>query len=242
MAKTRRPVAEERYPATEPKAEQLEREPQISYPFQFRTPTLTSSTEVLHLVAGSLIVMAVGLSLYGSGLEWITMLFKQPLVMLGSAVVFTVIFVSHELAHKAAARWFGLWAEFRLNLIGVAFTLMTIASPLVKIISPGTVVISGAISQRMLGATALAGPSVSMLFTGLFLALHLYVPVSSLTSALLRAATLSAWIALQNLIPFGMLDGAKILRWSKAVWAVSFAVSAMLLAAAIWSLPDYQQP
>jgi len=41
-------------------------------------------------------------------------------------------------------------------------------------------------------------------------------------------AWFNAWIAVFNLIPFGMFDGLKVFAWNKKVWALAFAVSAVL--------------
>jgi Zn-dependent protease len=44
-------------------------------------------------------------------------------------------------------------------------------------------------------------------------------------------ARINTWLALFNLIPFGPLDGAKILKWSKGIWLVSIAAAGGLFAA-----------
>jgi Zn-dependent protease len=41
-------------------------------------------------------------------------------------------------------------------------------------------------------------------------------------------AFFNAYVAVFNLIPFGILDGYKIFSWDKKVWALAFAVSAVL--------------
>ncbi|MEM2539439.1 MAG: hypothetical protein QXN85_03135, partial [Candidatus Bathyarchaeia archaeon] len=43
-------------------------------------------------------------------------------------------------------------------------------------------------------------------------------------------AMINAIVALFNLIPFGALDGAKILWWNKYFWTVTFLVSLVLVA------------
>ena len=36
-------------------------------------------------------------------------------------------------------------------------------------------------------------------------------------------ASFNAWIAMFNLLPFGVLDGQKIFDWNKVVWACTMA-------------------
>jgi len=172
--------------------------------------------------------MAVGLSMSGFGIRWIFKIIQNPMLMFGSAFLFMLIFISHELAHKASAKHFGMWAEFRLSLFGIALTIISIASPLIKIISPGAVMISGVADRKTVGKIAFAGPLINIL-----LAVSLYLMIfplhsDQLTFMLSRGAALSSWMAMFNLIPIGMLDGAKVMWWSKAAWAAGFGISLML--------------
>jgi Zn-dependent protease len=186
-----------------------------------------SYREVGHLLAGTLLVMAVGLSVlitpYGLFLNrgGIGLLFA-------SVLVFSSIFILHEIAHKAAAQYYGLWAEFRLSMLGAMITLLSIFSP-IKLISPGAVMVAGEADRRTLGRTALAGPLMNIVLSFLFLAWAF----SAHSRPARIGAIYSPWIALFNLIPFGILDGAKVLWWSKKVWAVSFFLSLTLTAVAM---------
>ena len=47
---------------------------------------------------------------------------------------------------------------------------------------------------------------------------------------------LNAFIALFNLIPFGVLDGRKIMEWKKPVWALMFLTSIAFFALAYFRL------
>ena len=46
--------------------------------------------------------------------------------------------------------------------------------------------------------------------------------------ALVLLAFFNGWFATFNLIPFGPLDGNKVLHWNKGYWAGAFALSAGL--------------
>ncbi|MEM3013050.1 MAG: AN1-type zinc finger domain-containing protein [Candidatus Bathyarchaeia archaeon] len=203
-------------------------QPTFQYPFKIKREGWISTTELAHLTIGALIVMAVGLAWDSVGLEWVFKIFSDPISTFISAAIFTFIFLSHELAHKAVAKQYGLWAEFRINPIGAAFTVMTIAVPLIKIISPGAVVIAGAANKKVIGVSALAGPLTSIGLTGVFL-FFAFLFHGSLNTLLLNSAALSIWIAVLNLVPFGIFDGAKVFWWNKAVWATSFTVAVVLM-------------
>jgi len=172
--------------------------------------------------------MAVGLSMTGFGLSWIFKIIQNPMFMFGSALIFMLIFISHELAHKMSAKYFGMWAEFRLNLFGIALTALSIISPLIKIISPGAVMISGVMDRRTVGKIAFAGPLTNIVLASFLYLMAFQIHISSLTLMFLQGAMLSAWMAAFNLIPIGMLDGAKVLWWSKPAWAAGFGISAAL--------------
>ena len=209
------------------KAEIPSRTP-IEYPFRVPKERWTSTTEVYHLAIGALTVMAVGLSMTGFGLSWVFRIIQNPASMFGSAIIFMLIFVSHELAHKASAKHFGMWAEFRLSLLGITLTALSIISPLIKIISPGAVMISGAADRRTIGKIAFAGPLINVILALLLYTAAFQIQNGSLGFMLLQGAALSAWMAAFNLIPVSMLDGAKVLWWSKPIWAVGFGISAAL--------------
>jgi len=200
----------------------------VDYPFRVERERWTSMTEVCHLTIGAVTVMAVGLSMGGFGFGWISRIAQNPTLMFGSAFLFMFIFISHELAHKASAKHFGMWAEFRLNLLGIVLTVISIASPLIKIISPGAVMISGVADRKTVGKIAFAGPLINMLFAVFLYAMIFPLPTGQLTFMLSRGAALSSWMAMFNLIPVGMLDGAKVKWWSRAVWAAGFGISVML--------------
>ncbi|RJS90902.1 hypothetical protein CW705_05015 [Candidatus Bathyarchaeota archaeon] len=207
---------------------ETQRPPPIEHQFPIKRERWTSKTEIYHLAVGAVIVMAVGLSMSGYGFSWLFRIIRNPSLMFGSSFIFMIVFLSHELAHKASAKHFGLWAEFRLSLLGAALTVLSILSPLIKIISPGAVMISGVADRKTVGKIAFAGPLTNIILAAFLylVALQIHVPLLSVIFS--WGAALSIWMATFNLIPIGIFDGAKVLWWNKIVWLTSFLISAAL--------------
>jgi Zn-dependent protease len=47
-------------------------------------------------------------------------------------------------------------------------------------------------------------------------------------SLFMVVALINAFLAVFNLIPFGIMDGLKVIRWNKLYWAISFTAAAAL--------------
>jgi len=168
-----------------------------------------SKTELGHLALGTGLVTAVGLSIYGSR-------FQMEYLM----IIFVSAFLLHELAHKFLAQFYKAWAEFRVFLFGAVITAVSIFLPF-KFIAPGAVFISGSISERRNGKISLVGPLTNIaLGTGFILAYF-----ASGHDLMIIGARFNGWIALFNLIPFMMLDGAKIFAWNKLAWILAMAAA-----------------
>ncbi|MCS7132806.1 MAG: hypothetical protein NZ918_03710 [Aigarchaeota archaeon] len=187
--------------------------------------------ELLHLAIGALLVILIGFSLIGYRLS------LPPWVLLSFIVGFAASFLFHELGHRAYARSYGLYARFKLDPLGALLTLLT-AIPMMpfKIIAPGAVVIYGVASLEVLGMTALVGPLVNLAISAVlnvsaFVVGQLpgFAAQSYLQYLLYRLGALNAFIAFFNLIPLGGLDGRKVLAWSPIKWAISFAVSLVMV-------------
>jgi Zn-dependent protease len=188
--------------------------------FEPRPATRTfwfSPTEIRHLTISALLVTAVGLM-------WFHLEFYGIEIIVGSALIFMMAFLLHEIAHKLMAQHYGLWAEFRLTLFGALLTLISIISPF-KIISPGAVMIAGYADKEIVGRTALAGPATNIVISIVSLIIYRF---SNLFVAYM-STTFNAWIAIINLIPFGILDGWKVFNWDKIIWFITFVTSIALI-------------
>lgn len=194
-------------------------EPRYFYPVPERRIVWFSIRELKELAFATILILLVGLSLK-EAFPFIGIPLTQAL-MLG--IIFTLSFLLHEIAHKFTAQGYGYWAEFRLFPTGVLLTGLSIFLP-IKFIAPGAVLVAGPIVIEGYGKTALAGPLVNIILGIIFCALH----VTGITP-FLWGALFNAYIALFNLIPFGIFDGEKVFRWSKIVWAISFAIALLML-------------
>jgi Zn-dependent protease len=188
-----------------------------------------SPTEIKHIVIGIVLVSGVGLSFFTARLlsDW--------LAVAAAVLFFTAGFIAHELTHKAMAQRYGMWAEFRLDMFGAILTAISAVSPL-KIIAPGAVVIAGDANPDRIGRTAAAGPVTNILISALLFGLALIFQPTRLLEAMLAGAAINAFMAVFNLIPFGVLDGLKVFRWSKPIWLVLFAVAGLATALSYLSL------
>jgi Zn-dependent protease len=174
----------------------------------------TSKTELLHLSVATLLITAVGLSF--NHYRYISWQFLA---------IFISAFLVHEFAHKFLAQYYGSWAEFRAQMYGLIVTAIS-AIPFIpfKFIAPGAVMV-GLPDGSKFGRVALVGPLTNLVMGFSFLVStylyphHLY---------LYAGASFNAWIAMFNLLPFGVLDGQKIFDWNKIVWGCTMAITMTL--------------
>jgi len=185
--------------------------------------------EWLHLLIGAALVLAVGLS-------WLVFsVGASPIGLALDAALFVLAFLLHEMAHKFSAMRYGYFAEFRLQTWGAILTAVSVVIPFFKIVAPGATVIYGPDDPQLMGRTAMWGPATNIsMAAALMAASHAVPPLGPYLS---MAAYINSFIAFFNLIPLGILDGLKVLRWSKGIWAAAFAASVALLAISIGAVP-----
>lgn len=196
-----------------------------------------SPKELKHIGIAALLIIGIGFSIgvYGnlSGNfrpEW-------TLDMMAIfAVLMTASFLVHEIAHKVMAQKRGLWAEFRLTMWGAILTFASVFLPF-KMISPGAMMIAGSPDKEGIVKISVAGPITNILFSTVFLALAYMLPLGNVYFiVLLFTAYINAFMAVFNLVPFGVLDGYKIFSMNKAVWAAAFVPSLLLTLFCYWYL------
>ena len=190
----------------------------------------TSIKELKHIAIASLLVIGIGFSIgfyqniFGNNsIKWTL----DTMAIL--AVCFTASFLVHEMAHKVMAQKNGLWAEFRLTTWGAVVTLASVFLPF-KMISPGAMMIGGTADRKGLVKISVAGPITNIILSVAFYAAVFFLPMNIyLFAALLFVAYINAFMALFNMVPFGILDGFKIFSLDKKVWAAAFIPSLVLV-------------
>lgn len=175
-----------------------------------------SSQEIKDIVISTVVLAFVFQSIAG---DFIT-----------SLIVMSVVFLTHELlGHKLVAQHFGCFAEYRkwtsgliLAVIG-SFLGFIFAAPGAVYIRPtvkkGFAWTIHRLTSKQMGLIAIAGPAVNIIFGFTFIIL---LPYSlEYASLVFLAARFSFFLALFNLLPFGPLDGAKVINWSWKPWLVA---------------------
>jgi Zn-dependent protease len=205
----------------------------ISYgqPRQPKGRVYMSPMELKHLIPAALLIIGIGFSIvfyqnffngdYFTNLGWT---WTETSIF---AILLTASFLIHEMAHKVTAQRHGLWAEFRLTTWGAMLTLISVFTP-VRLISPGAVMIAGPAKRDEIGKISIAGPITNVTISLICLGGAYASTSNSYFVLFLWIASFNSFIAVFNLIPFGILDGFKIFSWNKKVWIIAFAASASL--------------
>jgi Zn-dependent protease len=192
-------------------------------------PYWFSKKEIRDLTIGLLVIMTLPfLKIWSSFVD-------NPTRLIGIVMILALAFILHELAHKFAAQRIGMWAEFRLSTIGLLLTFLsfgimwTVDLPLM-IIAPGAVMIAGLINMKEYGKISIAGPATNIAQAFVYLVIYLFLPSLSGARALaVYGIAINSYLALFNLIPFGIFDGMKIYRWDKRVWAAATITAGLLV-------------
>ncbi|MBI2148266.1 hypothetical protein HYU23_01160 [Candidatus Woesearchaeota archaeon] len=179
---------------------------------------------------------------FGIVLGGLTLKFFTAFVI--SAIAVGLGFLLHELSHKFFAQKYGYRAEFR-SFDEMLFLAVIMSFFGFVIAAPGAVMIfSNVIDKRKNGIISVAGPIMNILLALLFLLLtfgftgslnNLNLHIGNILELNLGLAILSigflvnSWLALFNMIPFWLFDGAKVFRWNKIVYFTVVIISAFLV-------------
>ena len=143
-------------------------------------------------------------------------------------LVVVLVFVSHELGHKFVAQRYGCSATYKMWPMGLFLGIITGFLGGIIFAAPGAVVISpyskkrfafhvATLGRKEIGHIGIAGPAVNLVI-GFISLVAFFIYSSSILAAI---AQISFFLALFNLIPFGPLDGRKVINWNKYFWAIS---------------------
>jgi Zn-dependent protease len=190
-----------------------------------------SSTEIRDLAISSVLVILVGISVFGSpygifaalqnlmvyigwGLWWLPV---------GMISIFLGSFMAHELAHKFVAQHYGMWSEFRMTSSGYLMSGMAILFS-IPIFGTGVVYTTGTTNREHNGKSNLAGPLTNFVIAASLMILALVfwlvsLPLGFASILILQyGIQLNAFLGLFNMIPIQPFDGATVREWSNSIW------------------------
>lgn len=173
-----------------------------------------SEEERNQLIIASLIFIFVELSLFIDGFPFA--IFDLGII----AILSFPLFLLHEIAHKFIAIRHGFSSRFYLDQKMALFSLISIFFP-IKIIAPGAVIFYGTPSEESEASIAMAGPLVNIILGGILLGVSFFLSPNWMIFTLL-VSKFSFDLALFNLLPISILDGAKIRKWNSNVFLVIF--------------------
>lgn len=202
------------------------------------------------LIADIVLILAFDLTLIGGVINlrdgFSVFLYFLPI----AAVGVTLSFVLHELMHKFVAQRFGAIAAFMRSQIGTLITIVTAMFGFLIGIPGATVIYTSTFTRREEGIVSLAGPLTNFIvFLFFFVAGIALYPnfiqhiTSTLSSTYARNSYLqnvinftlfiSILLAFFNMLPIYPLDGSKILRWNKPLYAGMIIIIFVLFATII---------
>jgi len=156
----------------------------------------------------------------------------DPQIALIYMLVLGVAFIGHELSHKFTAIHLGFWSEYRMWKEGIILALVfAIATGGAMVFAaPGAVYFATRSmfhrpTRRDVGLIGLAGPLFNAAAFAVSFALYTLTAFGPLRFLMFA----NAFLGLFNMLPFGPLDGRKILSWNGKVWAGLFAALIIMI-------------
>lgn len=140
-------------------------------------------------------------------------------------------FFFHEMSHKLTAQKFGLWAEYRMFPQGLLLASVLGIFTGFVFAAPGAVMFQGGSKNYETGRIAMAGPLSNIIIASVTLSLYLFIfyEIEIIGEIIAFICFINAFLAVFNLLPFGPLDGIKIIRWNATVWIILLIFSIFLL-------------
>jgi len=164
--------------------------------------------------------------IFASGRHFITIMQTYPSYFVQSLIAVGIGFILHEMSHKFVAQKYGLWAEFRAWPLGLLMAIglalfsrggFIFAAPGAVMISPYHKTRNGYHIQIMKpedsGKISIVGSVTNVILATIFTALAFFVGWKIFNIS----AQVNAWLALFNMIPVSLLDGAKVFHWKQEI-------------------------
>jgi Zn-dependent protease len=200
-----------------------------------------SSTEIRDLVIASVLVILVGISIFGNSFGIINAISRIGVLIeiglwwlvVGTIGMFLASFMAHEMAHKFVAQNYGMWSEFRMTTMGYYLSAMAILFSL-PIFGTGVVYTSGTTNTEHNGKSNLAGPLTNFVIAAALAIISILMfaggALFPLGILLQYGVQLNAFLGLFNMIPIQPFDGATVRYWNSRVWiALTIGLLFMLI-------------
>lgn len=183
-----------------------------------------SQTEIVHLLI-SVVVLTIAFSFAFEPIRspnWSVSSFASVLPLSFLAIV--TAFFCHELAHKYMGQKYGYWSEFRMFPQGLFLALFLGIIFGIVFAAPGAVQISGSPGKKQYGHISVAGPitNISIAVISMVIA---FVTSGIIATVAYFIGYINIFLALFNLLPFGPLDGRKVMSWRFEIWISLFIIS-----------------
>lgn len=188
----------------------------------------TSKTEIEHLWKAWLAISIAFAIVLSGGFSINLVSFKFLISIVFAAFTVGIGFLLHELGHKLTAQHFGYWSEFRANF-QMLFLMIMISFLGFVFAAPGATMIAGRVEKNKYGIISAAGPIINILLALIFLGLSFATPFSAIRIFAFYGVLINSWLALFNMIPFGVLDGAKVIRWNVVAYFLIVVASLALV-------------
>ncbi|MFH0835914.1 MAG: site-2 protease family protein [Candidatus Micrarchaeota archaeon] len=189
-----------------------------------------SKEELLHILV-SVVTISLAFSFVMSGVS----IGGEGVFDPGSFVLILLTvgvgFVFHELGHKYVAIKYGCQAEYRAWTTGLFIALFLAVFAGFVFAAPGAVYIFGRhVTREQNGKIAFAGPFVNFMLVVLFLLMWIFSPKPSFLADIgWFGAYVNSFLGAFNLLPFGPLDGNKVMQWNTLAWGALFLTFVALL-------------
>ena len=152
----------------------------------------------------------------------------NPFFILYSLLGVGIAFIGHELSHRFVARKLGFYSAYKMwpegLLLAVVLALATGGGFVFA--APGAVIFSSYWilrnpNIRDIGLIGIAGTVFNVCVMYASLSLYFLTDIQLFSFM----GMINGWLAIFNLIPFGPLDGRKVMKWNMKAWVAALALA-----------------